>query len=157
MTAFAVDAKPSAGHVAKAFLQMAAGVSQLIAQAEAPGVVRPPRVVVKHYEAAAIPVEDWFCQIAENPSAVRRICHSADTVSHLLKAVEIAKAVVPGGVVRVRAERDREDEGEWVVVDTAVPGPPASALQSYKECVARWVQSSPPAARELIHLGFHLT
>jgi hypothetical protein len=155
MSAIRINAEPVAGHITGTFLQMAAGVAQLLSQTDQPIIPAKPSWTIKSSSKAVIPVKNWLSEVSENLGEVQRLCQEAQTMHHLVQAVELAKRHFPGRHVSIRAVQDPEGEGEWLDVDVALNDRDADPLSAYRRCIGEWVRSTTPNARELIHFTFH--
>lgn len=155
MSSIQIQAEPYAGHIARTFLEMAAGVAQLLSQNEQPTIPVKPTWTINRSSRAVICVNDWLSEVSENLGDVRRLCVTPQVAFYLLYAAGTAKRHFPGRHVSIRAVRDPEGEGEWLDVDVALKSQDADTLSSYKKCIDEWVRSTSPDARESIHFVFH--
>jgi hypothetical protein len=100
---------------------------------------------------------DWLAHLSHEPERVKSFCQAQEMTGSALTAVRMAERHFPtGSKIALSVETDPESDGEWLVVDVAVPTRAGDALQSYDRFIREWAMVPNGLARERISLTFSL-
>ncbi len=88
---------------------------------------------------------------------VREFCQRHQITAELAACISLSRECFGTSQVELDLEQDAESDESWVLVDVEAPGPADAILGAYDRFVERWALMPNAAARQLIHLTFHMS